>query len=684
MMFKKLHICLVVFLISYTIKAQHLNWEKLPSLPGAYLDFSQVDNSDSIWVHTTSGYYKSVDGKNWKHTNKIIASLYPYYTKLFWTSNGYCFSFCGAQLLRSKDSCTTWEDLSDSSFHQIYNYNIYETPAHAMFLLITIATDNKTLVKYSNDFGDSWGYLGNFPTSVNTAIYMANDSIIIASTNGVGIGPSLSSLNSPVLAYTNCTDVVSHTFKNGIQKVFVTTYGSGIQYTSDYGKTWDSIMPFQTTNFNKIWIDKEDRIFAFDYSGNTILSSDIGITWNIIGKDLYPYTICETNSGKVIIADYFTIFNTKSSKFENLSETFMEGPVSRICFRGKDVFINSDFACYQLINNTWKVFSDTLNLGQIGAGDNEKIYAVNFKTLITYESKDLVNWEEYKTPRPNNTTYSYNGEFIYKLNGEFRKHNFNIYDSIFKSVDAGKTWNLFFVKEMMPVYKNAYLESIVQDKLGNVYIVYQYGYGINSHNIDSIFVTWDNGKTFENHLSPFNHVSIRCYDDMIWVNNYYSTDKMKTWKLNKLCCNIVQISPYIYIRYGTDGIYIQNSMLDNGRKISDSTSEVYYNDYFFYLKSQNELELYRAPLLPTYTASEDTNKVYIIPNPSADILNLFTLNEFTNGTLKIYSIDGKLAGQYGYKGKSAERIDISNLSPGVYIVSVEDGFVIHTGKFVKI
>jgi S-formylglutathione hydrolase len=77
-------------------------------------------------------------------------------------------------------------------------------------------------------------------------------------------------------------------------------------------------------------------------------------------------------------------------------------------------------------------------------------------------------------------------------------------------------------------------------------------------------------------------------------------------------------------------------------------------------------------------AHESMNKLRIHPNPSDDIINIEIENPI-NTTLEIYNISGKLVFSKALNSK-VEKIDVSGLSEGIYIVKVMHDSAVYYGK----
>jgi len=73
--------------------------------------------------------------------------------------------------------------------------------------------------------------------------------------------------------------------------------------------------------------------------------------------------------------------------------------------------------------------------------------------------------------------------------------------------------------------------------------------------------------------------------------------------------------------------------------------------------------------------------IKVFPNPATDLLNIQSLINFTGRTYRIISMDGRIVRD----GKlSTKALDINNLTPGTYILSLENDGRNYVSRFVKL
>jgi hypothetical protein len=74
--------------------------------------------------------------------------------------------------------------------------------------------------------------------------------------------------------------------------------------------------------------------------------------------------------------------------------------------------------------------------------------------------------------------------------------------------------------------------------------------------------------------------------------------------------------------------------------------------------------------------------INLFPNPAADQLNVLVGGVHKKTEIKVYNVVGKLVMQQG-SGNRLTQLSIANLSPGFYLVHVNDGKETRSAKFVK-
>jgi hypothetical protein len=82
-----------------------------------------------------------------------------------------------------------------------------------------------------------------------------------------------------------------------------------------------------------------------------------------------------------------------------------------------------------------------------------------------------------------------------------------------------------------------------------------------------------------------------------------------------------------------------------------------------------------------------SNSFYAYPNPASDVLTIsFSKTAMTASTLRLYTFDGKcvMAKDISFSNESSQTLDISTLSPGMYLLDVQQGEKHEKQKIMKI
>ena len=81
-----------------------------------------------------------------------------------------------------------------------------------------------------------------------------------------------------------------------------------------------------------------------------------------------------------------------------------------------------------------------------------------------------------------------------------------------------------------------------------------------------------------------------------------------------------------------------------------------------------------------YLTKPFKNNFSLYPNPVDNVLNISVKNEMTINNLSITDLNGRLVSS---SSSAISSVDVSNLSSGVYFVSIETNEGKGTSKFVK-
>jgi hypothetical protein len=83
---------------------------------------------------------------------------------------------------------------------------------------------------------------------------------------------------------------------------------------------------------------------------------------------------------------------------------------------------------------------------------------------------------------------------------------------------------------------------------------------------------------------------------------------------------------------------------------------------------------------------EELNNTFsLYPNPnSTELLNVVFPNEATQCEIGVWDLSGRNLSIQRFENESQVKLDIANLSPGMYLVRIEKDGVIMTQPFIKL
>ena len=91
----------------------------------------------------------------------------------------------------------------------------------------------------------------------------------------------------------------------------------------------------------------------------------------------------------------------------------------------------------------------------------------------------------------------------------------------------------------------------------------------------------------------------------------------------------------------------------------------------------------QVPALPITYRKASTYTFNISPNPATTILNIQLSKSLTNGNITVFDILGKQILIKEFNSNNLTKLNVSNLSKGMYLVKVSSGENIQTKRFIK-
>jgi photosystem II stability/assembly factor-like uncharacterized protein len=217
------------------------NWVKIADYNniGDALDL-RIDQTGNLIVCSSNGVFKTTDeGKSWIDLkfNKDVASISPRQIEIDKNNNIYTLGINNIgnyvdSLFKFDNSTNKWSStkpLPSGAGINVFQINHFGT---------IILHDNADNIFRSTDNGNSWQYLSK--VSIGAIGLNINDNIFAASYNS------------------SEWDII---------------------YSSDYGKTWETIYK-NISSSNSVFVSQDGNIYANAYNGSIIISSDNGKTWN--------------------------------------------------------------------------------------------------------------------------------------------------------------------------------------------------------------------------------------------------------------------------------------------------------------------------------------------------------------------------------------------------------------------
>ncbi|PIF44192.1 putative secreted protein (Por secretion system target) [Chryseobacterium sp. 52] len=171
--------------------------------------------------------------------------------------------------------------------------------------------------------------------------------------------------------------------------------------------------------------------------------------------------------------------------------------------------------------------------------------------------------------------------------------------------------------------------------------------------------------------------------EMICANNYLyflNGDSQKVWKTNGTVSNTVQMDIFVT---NDDNQLLAN---ENIEKIATDGERLYLS-----IATKNHgSELYEiTDTLPVYLATDDIRKtdgkntnadIQIYPNPVTDYFSVRSKGNDKIQTVKIFDASGKLIRNIT---NTADKINISDISSGIYFIRIKTDKGEHLGKIIK-
>ena len=107
-----------------------------------------------------------------------------------------------------------------------------------------------------------------------------------------------------------------------------------------------------------------------------------------------------------------------------------------------------------------------------------------------------------------------------------------------------------------------------------------------------------------------------------------------------------------------------------------------YDDFLYTGLNAGGVWNYPLSMITSINSIESNNSLHIYPSPSHDIITVITKQNCQNGFILIYGMTSKELIKRKIKG-NRNIIDISTLTPGIYLVQYQSKERVSTTKFIK-
>lgn len=501
-------------------------------------------------------------------------------------------------------------------------------------------------------------------------VNVKNDSIIISSDFG--------KTWQPLLPYRNA----SYFYTNRQKEMIINNQGV-FQISSNDGATWEDLPSPKNKTLDKYWLENPRKQLIFENTDclNTAfyLSKDMGKTWNDLSL-----RVGKPNSQALMITPEDDILTQNCFAFEQIKG------------KGDWENINQPDSIYYNFDLQFTIFPSGKSLTLKWGG---KYYTSinNGKT-----------WENFNFPKINTSSWSpFN--FVINQNKELLYFNDEIVNL---SKDEGLTWT-----KLNKNYKDLYIENAQSLSLKH----YQYlivKEGSQSSFTRTIYIFNSENQTIK-YLNSINGRSLDRTSDLLYLGNekfgfidyiinigepiyfHISSDYGATFTSKKIVIgkdaafsNIIKGPDNSIILVTTKDVLVSYDEGNSWISIKNNLpTNVFYRSAVLDSKQHLYIGIAGASIFKTKmplskiiaSAEKEVSElgVQIFPNPTTDILNIqIANNELINTFIEISNLEGKTLKTLLMNEQNMS-IDVSTLPKGMYILRVKNDGKNQIKKFVK-
>jgi photosystem II stability/assembly factor-like uncharacterized protein len=598
-----------------------VSWRRLSiGLPQETMN-TIAGNDSILFAGSDKGLYMSIDsGSTWAYRNTGPQDD-RIFSILLHKSNVYCGKLQG--IYRSSDGGTEWIEVlatksKVSTLLSIDSLIVAGTQGHGIYL----SSNSGTNWVLKDSFINVGGILSGIVADSN--IYLLSDRSTSRLLRSVDFGNSWQNINPSYSGF-----IISIASK---ESVLYAASEHGLYTSTDYGVEWTDIRSTYPSAFTSTLIANDSFLFAGFPGGGIFRSSAPKETWSQIG--LYPSQVnilqpigtklLTESIGSILLSlDTGDLWVAPSRSPRNINCIIQNGPTLLAGSRTNGLSVSIDSGI------TWQHLDTNIvdyEISALAIIDGAVLAGTTYSGVKQYNLDGTILSRSFTTKRVN--ALAVNDSTVYVATNE----------GIFNSSDNGEQWSLL-AKPNQEIPFIGIFDNAIFATSDNRFLYTSYDGGL----------TWKSSD-LASKVSSLAGNKRGVYAATLGRGVLYSSDKGLTW--NEINGGLLDSNVYILKTNGTrlfagteHGIFVAD--------IVDTTSRV---------KWRKEEE-------------EEVN-LLVFPNPASAFLNVnFNIEDLSNPELNLFDLLGNevTLSTKITTSKNGFKLDIRNLVPGVYMVTLRSG-----------